>query len=192
MDPFRRCLELAWQSCVEGNIGVGAVITDESGAILAEGRNRVLAELEGLEPVEGTTLAHAEINALVKLRRRTGGHATCTLWTSLEPCVQCAAALHLARISDIRFLAADPVWDGSHRLADVLPDYHADRRPVMVGPETTIEAAFAALLPLHFAAFWIADSPHWAWWRTNHPAWAALADDVAASGRVIDLAARGV
>jgi len=188
VEPFRRCLELAWQSCVEGNIGVGAVITNPTGTIISEGRNRVATFASGEEPIEASPLAHAEINALAKLGGRAGGWPDHTLWTSLEPCVQCAGAVFLARIGEVRFLASDPYWDGAHRLAEILPAHHAELERMRHGPGSGREAVFAALLPLHFAAFWLPESFHWQWYSTHHPTWAALVRDVRDAGELVSLA----
>jgi tRNA(adenine34) deaminase len=189
--PFRRCLELAWQSAAEGNIGVGAVITDASNQVVAEGRNRVVTPPSGAEPVEFSSLAHAEINALIRLGRHDAGHSGSTIWTSLEPCAQCAAALLLARITDVRFLASDPFWEGAHRIVDVLPAHHETRRPVVTGPAIGPEAALACLLPLHFAAFWYPDSTQWTYWSANHPKWAALTDRLVKELTLARLAEQG-
>jgi hypothetical protein len=38
--PFRRCLELAYESLVAGGLAVGSVLTDAAGEIASQGRNR--------------------------------------------------------------------------------------------------------------------------------------------------------
>ena len=101
--PFRRALELAWASFRAGSLGIGAVITDAGGAIVVEGRNRLFEHPTEDAPLAGSTLAHAEIDALSKVRWRQAveGHA---LWTSLEPCLQCAHFVQHA-IEDASFFA---------------------------------------------------------------------------------------
>ena len=48
--PFRRCIELAWESCSSGTFACGAVITDPAGNVVAEGRNRVFDVRAGSIP----------------------------------------------------------------------------------------------------------------------------------------------
>ncbi|WP_406200200.1 deaminase [Kitasatospora sp. NBC_01560] len=87
----RRCLELAHRSWCDGGLPVGAVLTDAGGAIVAEGRNRAYDPPGGADLLQGTPLAHAELNALAAAR--TGWDlAVHTLWSSHEPCGMCAAA----------------------------------------------------------------------------------------------------
>ncbi len=65
--PWRESLELAWQSCAAGTVGVGSVITDSNGAIVARGRNRVYDGRSGTEILRDTPIAHAEMNAFATL-----------------------------------------------------------------------------------------------------------------------------
>ena len=70
--PYRVALDLAWQSARAGSLGIGAVITDADGTVVATGRNRLMEHEPGEDLLAGTSLAHAEMNALGKLRWR--GH----------------------------------------------------------------------------------------------------------------------
>ena len=89
---IRHCIELAQRT----------LLTDDSpvGSLIVRG-DQVIAE--GIEAVRGLcdVTAHAEIQALrtafvqLKSRDLTG----CTLYTSVEPCVMCAYAIRLARVS---------------------------------------------------------------------------------------------
>src|SRR5262249_41268839 len=96
-DPFRRCLELAWESCAAGTVGGGAVVTDADGALVAEGRNRIFDRPGGTSALQQTRIAHAEMNALAGVRSSVRLE-TCTLWTSLQPCLMCASASVLAGV----------------------------------------------------------------------------------------------
>src|SRR5262245_898530 len=107
--PMQRALELAWESFGAGSIGVGAVVTHED-AVVATGRNRVAETDPGDDALSGSSLAHAEMNALAKLRwgpRRTDGPE---LWTTLQPCLQCTAAIRLSQVRTVDVLAPDPVF----------------------------------------------------------------------------------
>ena len=148
--PFRRCVELAWESCSSGTFACGAVITDVAGNVVAEGRNRVFDEPSGEYPLEGTTLAHAEMNALARV---PAGVALddCTLWSSLEPCLMCLSSALLSSVGEIRFLAPDPLWDG----VEGLPSLNAfvERRwPLHHEPHDSEWAVLGRTLALHMLA----------------------------------------
>ena len=87
--------------------GRGAVLTDGSGDITGEGRNRAYDPPGGTDPLQGTPLAHAEMNVLagVPIRWDLGA---CTLWSTQRPCSMCAAALSFTGVGTVRFLAPDP------------------------------------------------------------------------------------
>lgn len=97
-------LSLAREAYAAGEVPVGAILVDESGAIIGRGRNRV----EAL----GDATAHAEMEALRALEPhgqvergwRRGG---CTLYTTLEPCPMCFSAASLARVRRIVYGAPD-------------------------------------------------------------------------------------
>ncbi len=148
--PFRRSVELAWESCASGTFGCGAVITDPAGNVVAEGRNRVFNEPSGEYPLEGTALAHAEMNALARV---PAGVALddCTLWSSLEPCLMCLSSALLSNVGEIRFLASDPLWDG----VEGLPSLNAfvERRwPFHHEPHDSEWAVLGRTLALHMLA----------------------------------------
>jgi len=89
---MRRCVELARQALASGDAAVGALIMDGE-VVLAEG-------IEAVRVRQDPT-AHAEMEALrVACTRRGSRDLTgCTLYTSVEPCIMCAYAIRLARIS---------------------------------------------------------------------------------------------
>lgn len=104
MEPMKMALELAREAFAAGEVPVGAVLVDETGAIIGRGRNRV----EAL----GDATAHAEMEALRSVEPdlqhergwRRGG---CTLYTTLEPCAMCFSAASLARVRRIVYGAPD-------------------------------------------------------------------------------------
>jgi tRNA(adenine34) deaminase len=104
---FRRSLELAYASLASGGLAVGAVLTDASGLIVAEGRNRAYDPPGGPDVLQGTPLAHAEMNVLaaVSTDRDLGD---CVLWSTQEPCSMCAAAAAFTGVRAVRHLAPDP------------------------------------------------------------------------------------
>lgn len=123
----------------KGNIGVGSVIVRE-GRLVAGGHNEVVS---GCDPT-----AHAEIIALRNGAKTLGTPllSGCTLYTTLEPCPMCAAALVWARIERVVIGALFPRTGGVRsqvRILDLLgPIIH----PVDVVAEV-LPAECLALLP---------------------------------------------
>ncbi len=89
---MRRCIELARLARATDDSPVGSLIVRD-GEVVSEGVEATRARND--------VTAHAEIEALrAAFARGRSRHLTgCTLYTSVEPCVMCAYALRLARIS---------------------------------------------------------------------------------------------
>ena len=116
----RRSLELAHVTLCAGGLAVGSVILDGSSTIVAEGRNRAYDPATGTDPLEGTPLAHAEMNALARVAT-TADASGLTIWSSQQPCSMCAAALAFIGITDVHVIATDPS-DPAHRAREELDD----------------------------------------------------------------------
>jgi len=89
---MRRCIELARQAIESGDAPVGSLIV-EGDELVSEGVEAVRARHDAT--------AHAEMEALRTAFARRGSRdlTGCTLYTSVEPCIMCAYAIRLARIS---------------------------------------------------------------------------------------------
>ena len=142
---WQRAIAQAWRAHVLGNIGVGAVLTDRSGTIIAEGRNRVCDTTAPPGRLHGNYLAHAEMDVLAQLP--IGDYEHHTIWTTLEPCLLCVSAAVTSHVGVVRFAAPDPLWLGIEQLRQVNPQ--ADKRwPERIGPLAGPVASFCALLPM--------------------------------------------
>lgn len=106
MTPIERALREAEAAAARGEVPVGAVVTDESGTLLAAAGNEVEARCD--------PTAHAEILALREAARRLGSPRlpNCTLTVTLEPCPMCAQAASFFRVKRIVFGAYDPKGGG--------------------------------------------------------------------------------
>lgn len=110
-DPaWRECFELAWESFRAGSIPIGAVLVDERGVIVARGRNRSAEAVAPGGQIAGSNVAHAELNALAALP--PGEYRDHVLYTTLEPCFLCTAALRHSHVGTVRYAAPDPAWAG--------------------------------------------------------------------------------
>jgi len=105
--PIRRCLELAYEALKAGGLACGSVLIDGSGRAVAEGRNHAYDPPTGSDPLEGTPIGHAELNALARIATERD-LARDTLWSSQEPCSMCTAAAAFVGVGKIAYLAPDP------------------------------------------------------------------------------------
>ncbi|MEA2641727.1 MAG: hypothetical protein QOF51_3121 [Chloroflexota bacterium] len=93
---MERSIELARLSAEHGSHPFGCVIT-VGGELLVESENTVVPELD--------PTGHAEIAAIRKACRALGSLelASCTLYTSCEPCWMCSAAIRRTGIARVVF-----------------------------------------------------------------------------------------
>jgi tRNA(Arg) A34 adenosine deaminase TadA len=103
----RRALELAYEGLVAGGLPVGSVLVDAGGTIVAEGRNRAYDPPGGPDVLQGTPLAHAELNVLAAVPTDRVLDRD-TLWSTHEPCSMCAAAAAFTGVGTVRYVAPDP------------------------------------------------------------------------------------
>lgn len=183
--PMRRALELAWESTCAGSFGIGAVAVAPDGRIVATGRNRILERDAGEDVIANSSLAHAELNVLAKLPYRRDEGLGIELHTTLQPCIQCLGAIRLSSIERVHVLAPDPLWRGIERIVEHNA-FLARNWPTIDELPVTEWSVFALLLPTHLAVFWGSAAPGW---HAAVPVVAALAEELVASGELIDAAA---
>lgn len=176
--PWRAAFTLAWDSLRAGSVPVGAVVTDPTGALVAQGNARSMEAVPSPGRLSGTTIAHAEINALAGLP--PGRYANHTLWVTLEPCLLCTGAAVIASIGAVRFAAADPLWAGMDRLPELNP-FVASRWPRRIGPLDGEPAVLGMLLPLVFYRQRFPDGASVRRHRETAPRVAALVEALVAS-----------
>lgn len=187
-EPWRVCFELAWEACAAGSVGVGAVVTDAAGTIVAAGRNHIGERDAPPGRLANTPLAHAEVNALAGIP--LGDYSEHTLYTSLEPCVLCAGATVMAGVGTVRYAAPDPLFEGCDGLATLNP-WVSQRWPRREQRERDVFSIFAMLLPLSILVFWAPDHVSIDCHQRDAPAVLTLARAVVASGELIDAARQG-
>jgi tRNA(adenine34) deaminase len=118
-------LKLAKVAGDTGDIPVGAVIIDSSGALIAEGENRKERDRD--------PTAHAEIVALRAAAERLQSWRLddCTLYVTLEPCPMCAGAIIQARIGLLVY-GVDDAKTGAVRTVANIPDSMASNHKLRV------------------------------------------------------------
>ncbi|HEY6495506.1 MAG TPA: nucleoside deaminase [Trebonia sp.] len=143
-EPWREAFRQAWEAVRRGNIGVGACASTPEGEIIHASRNRVNDQDGPHGEVFGSSLAHAETNVLARLgfRRYRG----LVLTTTLQPCVQCAGAIRLARIGTVRFAGHDAYWDGYHDFGRLSEREGQRPRSHRVGPRDDELGVFGLLI----------------------------------------------
>ena len=126
-DAMRRALALAAEAGADGDVPVGAVVTDARGVIISEGRN--------LREQTHDPTAHAEIVALRAAAEAQRGWnlEQHTLVVTLEPCIMCAGAILQARIGRVVFGAWDDKAGAAGSMYDVLRDRRLPYRAEVVG-----------------------------------------------------------
>lgn len=177
---FRRCLALAWEAYCAGSFPIGALVCDADGVVVAEGRNRIGETDAPPGRLRHTALAHAEMDVLAQLP--IGEYADHVLYSSLEPCLLCRAAITMTHIGTVHHLAADVICDGLDGIRG-LTAHTVRRYPTMHGPYPGLEADVASILPM--AVVMARNPTGWAaeQYRMHTPHHAGVADRI----RVDDL-----
>ena len=106
--PWQVCFELGWRSFKKGSIPIGAVVVNENGEGISQGRS-LQYENEGENgEVFRHKLSHAELNALLKVSEFDHPRIrNYTLYTTTEPCPLCFGALVMANVINLRYAARD-------------------------------------------------------------------------------------
>jgi tRNA(adenine34) deaminase len=143
LPPMELALQEARAAALRGEVPVGAVVLDGTGAVLAVAGNRTEADHDAS--------AHAELLALRAAARARGSARLpdCTLVVTLEPCPMCAAAISAFRVATLVFGAYDPKGGGVEHGARIFASSSCHHRPEVIGGVR--EAECGALLRAFFA-----------------------------------------
>lgn len=174
LTPVWRCaFEEAWESFRRGNFGIGAALADASGQVVASGRNQVVSEPDD-QRLGGNYLAHAEMNlfAGVTTYDAKGLH----LYSTLQPCLMCAATALQLNVGTVSYAARDENFDGLDDLWAHHP-YTAGRAVPTSQAVSGPLASFARLLPLAHVLATLPEGPLAATARRAFPRLSEMAAD---------------
>lgn len=142
--PWQVCFKQAWEGFCAGSLPIGAAVYDAAGELLARGRNHIYDNLTAPGQISQNQLAHAELNTLLQVDRRSVDVHSCVLYTSLEPCPLCMGAIYMSGIRKIFFAARD-TYAGATDLLGTTP--YLSRKPIQViGPaDLRLETIFLGM-----------------------------------------------
>jgi tRNA(Arg) A34 adenosine deaminase TadA len=100
-DHLRGAIALAAQARANGNHPFGALLADAQGDVLLQAENTVVTERD--------CTAHAELNLVRQASRSLPAAtlATCTLYTSTEPCPMCSGAIFWSQIGRVVYALSE-------------------------------------------------------------------------------------
>ncbi len=143
-EPWRACVEEAWEAYRSGSLPIGAVVTDGHGSVLSRGRNRIHERFGPPGTIFDHKLAHAELNALLSLDHREHDPRACALWTTTEPCPLCVGAARMSEVGGLRYASREP-WGGSAAMFETVP-YLKRKNVGVTGPQDgRLEGVLVAL-----------------------------------------------
>ncbi|MDQ7778804.1 MAG: tRNA adenosine(34) deaminase TadA [Planctomycetota bacterium] len=130
-------LKEAQRAQEEGEVPVGAVVVHDG---------RVIARAHNQREVLKDPTAHAEMIAITQAAEALENWRLegTTMYVTLEPCVMCAGAIVLARVTLLVFGAADPKAGACGSVFDILADRRLNHRVEVV--RGVMEEKAAALL----------------------------------------------
>jgi tRNA(adenine34) deaminase len=133
--PMGLALEEARAALATGDVPVGAVVLDPTGAVVGRGRN--------VREADADPTGHAEVVAIREAAKAVGEWrlSGCTLLVTLEPCTMCAGAIVLSRVDRLVFGAYDDKAGAVGSLWDVVRDRRLNHRPEVVSGVLASESA---------------------------------------------------
>lgn len=101
LQHLRTAIEVAQNAREHGNHPFGAILVDENNQVLLRAENTVLTGSD--------CTGHAETNLMRLATQHFSAEqlATCTLYTSTEPCAMCAGAIHWGNVRRVVFALSE-------------------------------------------------------------------------------------
>ena len=190
--PWRAALEEAWSASCSGCSPIGAAVVNESGDIIARGRNHINDQNVLPGQICGSQLAHAEINALLAVTCPHEEFHQLAIYTTMEPCPLCMGAIYMAGVRRIYYACRD-TYAGSVDMLGSTP--YLSRKPVRAfGPQRgDLENILAAIQTEHRLVKFHGDHSFvQEEWGKVYPQGVALGERLAASRELVALRIDGL
>lgn len=174
--PWQVAVTEAWLACLDGSLPIGSVLTDASGTIVARGHNLRLSLQEGLHPLAGSPVAHAEILTLGAIKQSCALREF-SLYSTTEPCPMCAGAIRMAGVGQVHYASRDP-FAGGMNLFSANNHYMRSHKFDVHGPDSDIlEILLIALLVERLLHVWANKSAN------SVAAWSSISADAVQFGK---------
>jgi tRNA(adenine34) deaminase len=136
--------EQAWVAFRNGSVPIGAVVVNDEGKIVAVGRATEDDQELADSPIAGTELSHAELLALIQLKKDEHPNVKgYTLYSTMEPCPLCFGAFIMSNVGTLKYAARDSHC-GSAELLDK-SEYLRSKNVRIDGPLHELEIIQIAL-----------------------------------------------
>lgn len=151
LQHLRTAIEVARQAREHGNHPFGAILVDENNQVLLQAENTVVTGRD--------CTGHAETNLMRLASQRFAPEtlATCTLYTSTEPCAMCAGAIHWGNVRRVVYALSE---EALYEIIGPSPDHlllpsrevfaHSRRSTEVRGPSMELDGEARAV----HAGFW--------------------------------------
>jgi tRNA(Arg) A34 adenosine deaminase TadA len=138
---LRRAIDVARQARDHGNMPFGAILVDAEGTVVLEAENTAVTEHD--------PTGHAETNLMRAAGRRFEPDylASCTMYTSCEPCAMCAGAAYWVGVRRVVYALDVPGLDEIVRDDPANPTPHLRADAVLNSGKYPIALQGPALLP---------------------------------------------
>jgi tRNA(Arg) A34 adenosine deaminase TadA len=140
LDHLRTAIDIARQARDHGNHPFGALLVD--------GNNQVLSQAENTVVTGHDCTGHAETNLMRLATQHFSPEivATCTLYTSTEPCAMCSGAIHWGNVRRVVYALSET---DLYKLVGPSPDHlllpcrevfaHSERQVDVQGPASELD-----------------------------------------------------
>jgi tRNA(adenine34) deaminase len=123
---MKQAIVAAKEALEHEEIPIGAVIVKDKKVIATSFNQRELKQ---------SSISHAEINVIEAANRylKNWRLIDCQLFVTVEPCIMCAGAIGLARISEVYYGASNQKFGGVKSLYQILEDERLNHRVKVEG-----------------------------------------------------------
>lgn len=142
---FQEAFLAAWNAYKRGSMPIGCAIVNNSGILMARGENSIYAADKN-EVVSGHRLAHAELNAILKVNADEHPNiGSYVLYATMEPCAMCYGAIIHGYLKKVKFAMRDNYLGGA-RVINGQIDVFKSQNVEILGPVRELEALSIILI----------------------------------------------